>query len=326
MPLFSIIVPVYNVEEYLPACVESILDQSFTDFELILVDDGSQDRSGAMCDTYAERDARVRVIHKANGGVSSARNCGIEVTTGSWIWFVDSDDYIESCSLEQFRSTILLNQACLYVFNCRGVQESFKGDFEAFLHRYYFTYVLGFGSWNKLFNAELVHRNRLRFDEQETVGEDLLFNIQYYSSLFRDREEGHCCFLGRDYYHYVDRVGSAMNTKSKIRFSQQLRLYDKIKKILSGKIKSSTLSYFFLLHLISGLQQAKQGGLTCREFASVMKSKEYHFEIKQSRKDLHVFFKNEQSSLLGKIRIQVFLLLLDQKQYYPAGRIIGLKG
>ena len=94
MPTISIIVPVYKVEQYLPRCVDSILAQTFTDFELILVDDGSPDNCGAICDTYAEKDSRVHVIHKKNGKASAARNAGIDICSGEWIAFVDPDDWI----------------------------------------------------------------------------------------------------------------------------------------------------------------------------------------------------------------------------------------
>ena len=92
MPLLSIIVPVYNTATYLPACLDSILSQGFTDFEVLLVDDGSSDGSEAICDRYAEADSRVRVFHQENGGVSSARNLGLSQAKGEWIYFVDSDD------------------------------------------------------------------------------------------------------------------------------------------------------------------------------------------------------------------------------------------
>ena len=94
-PLLSIIVPVYKVENYLPKCIDSILAQTFTNFELILVDDGSPDDCPALCDATAEKDARVRVIHQKNGGLSAARNAGLDAARGAWIGFVDSDDYIE---------------------------------------------------------------------------------------------------------------------------------------------------------------------------------------------------------------------------------------
>lgn len=94
MPTISVIVPVYNVEPYLRRCVDSILNQTFSDFELILVDDGSPDNCGAICDEYAARDKRIKVIHKTNGGISDARNAGLEIAQGDYIGFVDSDDYI----------------------------------------------------------------------------------------------------------------------------------------------------------------------------------------------------------------------------------------
>ena len=95
MPKISIIVPVYNVEEYIHRCIDSILAQTFTDFELILVNDGSHDQCGKICDEYAENDSRIKVIHKKNGGLSDARNAGLEIAQGEYIGFVDSDDYIE---------------------------------------------------------------------------------------------------------------------------------------------------------------------------------------------------------------------------------------
>lgn len=100
-PFLSIIVPVYNVEKYLHECVDSILGQDFTDFELILVDDGSPDNCPAICDEYAEKDNRVIVIHKENGGLSSARNAGIDICKGEYIWFIDSDDYIREDCLQK---------------------------------------------------------------------------------------------------------------------------------------------------------------------------------------------------------------------------------
>ena len=94
MSKVSIIVPVYKVEQYLARCIDSILAQTYKDWELLLIDDGSPDRSGFICDEYATKDPRIRVFHKENGGVSSARNIGIESSHGEWIYFLDSDDYV----------------------------------------------------------------------------------------------------------------------------------------------------------------------------------------------------------------------------------------
>lgn len=100
MPKISVIVPVYNVEQYLAACVQSVLAQTYRDFELILVDDGSPDRCGALCDGYALQDGRVRVVHKKNGGLSSARNAGLDVMQGQYVTFIDSDDVVHPQYLE----------------------------------------------------------------------------------------------------------------------------------------------------------------------------------------------------------------------------------
>lgn len=94
--LISVIIPVYNVEQYLDRCVQSVLNQTYRNLEILLVDDGSPDRCPQMCDEYARQDSRVKVIHKENGGLSSARNAGLEIVTGNYIGFVDSDDYIAS--------------------------------------------------------------------------------------------------------------------------------------------------------------------------------------------------------------------------------------
>ena len=94
--LISVIVPVYNVAPYLRQCVDSILSQSYTHLEVLLIDDGSTDESGAICDEYAQQDSRVKVIHKPNGGLSSARNVGLSLASGEWISFVDSDDWLDT--------------------------------------------------------------------------------------------------------------------------------------------------------------------------------------------------------------------------------------
>ncbi|MGM9589478.1 MAG: glycosyltransferase family 2 protein [Faecousia sp.] len=113
--LVSVIVPVYNVEEYLGRCVDSILTQTYQNLEVILVDDGAKDGSGAICDAYAAKDSRVRVIHKENGGLSSARNAGIDIARGEYLEFVDSDDWLEPDAVESLLREALTNQTELVV-------------------------------------------------------------------------------------------------------------------------------------------------------------------------------------------------------------------
>lgn len=106
IPEISVIVPVYNVEQYLAECISSILSQTFTDFELLLVDDGSPDRCGEICDEYAGKDKRVRVFHQENAGLSCARNKGLEHASGTYIAFVDSDDYVTSTYLQELYASL----------------------------------------------------------------------------------------------------------------------------------------------------------------------------------------------------------------------------
>ena len=136
MAQISVIVPVYKVEPYLCRCVDSILAQTFTDFELILVDDGSPDNCGVICDEYARKDARVHVIHVKNGGVSKARNAGLDVASGQYITFIDSDDYIGNTLLEdtynmakKYDSDIVCFDM-MYVFDNGEEKISFGADFE----------------------------------------------------------------------------------------------------------------------------------------------------------------------------------------------------
>lgn len=107
--MISIIVPIYNVEKYLPKCIESIINQTYTDLEILLIDDGSTDNSGLICDKYASIDNRIRVIHKKNGGLSDARNVGLDICKGKYISFIDSDDYIELTMYEKMIK-IMINQ------------------------------------------------------------------------------------------------------------------------------------------------------------------------------------------------------------------------
>lgn len=116
-PLISVIVPCYNVEEYLPRCVESVLNQTYRNLEILLVDDGSPDRCGEICDEYAAVDSRVKVIHKENGGLSDARNVALDVMKGEYVTFVDSDDYVAADYVEYLYKLIVKEKACLSVMN-----------------------------------------------------------------------------------------------------------------------------------------------------------------------------------------------------------------
>ena len=182
----SVIVPVYNAGKYLHRCVDSILAQTFTDFELLLIDDGSKDRSASICDEYAAKDARVRVFHKENGGVSSARNVGLDNANGDYIMFVDSDDYMLPHMCELMTATIEHKKADLVVCGTtetgggywRPVADEdyslaqLKENFVPLLH----TELLS-PPWNKIFKRSVIGEQR--FLEDVSFGEDLMFNLGY---------------------------------------------------------------------------------------------------------------------------------------------------
>ena len=177
MPKVSVIVPVYNVEKCLSECVESILAQTFHDFELILVDDGSLDNSGKICDEYAVKDERIRVIHQENGGASDARHTGVKSALGDWICFVDSDDTIPICSLD-----ILVNNSNDTDIVIGKIKESEDYD-EHFPIRKYRSSLIehsGFdvGPCGKLINRQLFNEYVFSLPRTINLGEDLIVNLR----------------------------------------------------------------------------------------------------------------------------------------------------
>lgn len=189
MPKISVIVPVYKAEKYIEACTAAILSQTEPDLELLLVDDGSPDQSGAICDRLAEKDARIRVIHKPNGGASSARNRGLEEAKGAYIMFCDSDDrpYPDWCkelleAMEQGNTDLCVcGYSCVTdgqvtreaVIACENGQPIDTDLWTLFDVRLLNT------PWNKIFRRSVIEENRLRFDETMTDGEDQHFNLRY---------------------------------------------------------------------------------------------------------------------------------------------------
>ena len=218
MPAISVIIPVYRVERYLDACVSSVLAQTFGDFEIILVDDGSPDGCPALCDAWARKDPRIRVIHRENGGLSAARNTGIEAAKGQFLTFVDSDDLLEPDTLRRAWEAQRQYSADLVVYNLVYVDENNRPlaspDFtvfrdevldEAEVWRRYFAleerklyYV---AAWNKLYRAELFRE--LRYAEGKRY-EDQFLMPQLLAQC------GRIACLAYPGYRYVQRGGSIM--------------------------------------------------------------------------------------------------------------------
>lgn len=181
MCCISVIVPVYNSEKTLARCVDSILSQTFSDFELLLVDDGSTDSSGKMCDDYALKDKRVHVFHKKNGGVSSARNLGLDHVNGKWVTFCDSDDYVNDNWLSIFikycKNDIDLVVQSFNILDQNGYK-FFEGHRADFIEIFYDLSIVGY-IWNKLFLTNVLKQYNIRYNESFSFHEDEVFAYQY---------------------------------------------------------------------------------------------------------------------------------------------------
>lgn len=155
MKKLSVIIPVYNVEKYLSRCLESVVSQTFKDLQIILVDDGSRDASGQMCDAWAERDDRIMVIHKENGGLSSARNAGLAKAQGEWVAFLDSDDWLEPCTYEYLIERIVKHQ--LDIAACATVLKDNTRHEPLLYEKKYADRVIEGDETSKLYFSEAMH-------------------------------------------------------------------------------------------------------------------------------------------------------------------------
>ena len=232
----SIIVPIYNVEHYLRSCIESIISQSYSDWELLLIDDGSPDRSGEICDEYAKNDDRIRVFHKKNGGVSSARNLGLDKAQGEWVTFIDADDYILPDFIKGLYKPIsngkrvdFVHGGCCNVKNGEivSVNQSYQnyiGDNPGYVFQKFRGLTV-----SKLFSLENVNCGAdgrpLRFDEKMKIAEDMAFTMDYLLTVKRYafvEEKGYC--------YRIDNMSSATKAKRNVHYETELHsfrhLYD----------------------------------------------------------------------------------------------------
>lgn len=248
-PKISIIIPVYNAEKYLRQCLDSVLAQTYSDFEVLLINDGSKDNSGKICDEYAAKDTRFTVFHKENGGVSSARNLGLENAQGEWVTFVDSDDYIADEFLEVF-----INYNDQVDFKLMGVKKKNKkqetdhfcfANSEVFLLAEFLSkyslYQYFAGPWAKFFKAKIIRENKLRFDEALFWGEDALFNIQYLRSCTQ------IATIRKELYFYRE-VDTGL-ASIRLNFDYALGLAENVKHGLVEIQNIANISFNFSPHL-----------------------------------------------------------------------------
>lgn len=235
IPKISVIVPVYNVEEYLPKCLESIMAQSFKDFELLLIDDGTPDRSGVICDEYAKRDSRIMVVHQKNLGVSAARNRGMEIARGNYVVFVDSDDWVEANYLKDLYDALpdyllrgLVIEGLKKIYPDGAVEyipleETFFSKSEIYrILTEQIDRALGYPS-AKLYNLSLIREKGISFSTEISLLEDQIFLLDYIC---------HADFvLIESMYNYCYRIGhsSVSLSVSKNSFEKEcvlIRIYN----------------------------------------------------------------------------------------------------
>ena len=233
MPLISVITSVYDAREQLPDCIQSILNQTLSDLELILVEDGSPNGCGEICDQWALRDPRIRVIHKPNGGPASASNAGLEAAQGRYIGFVDSDDLIEPTFYETLYRALVENDCQIAACGAEGideegrplpditVQSQITGKQDA-LDLFYDIFqtgtMYGMLSWNKLFDARLFKERGIRYDEKMFFGDDAsILHLVY--------EGAQIYCLNDKLYHYRTRTGSITSAAFPPRKLDDLTMY-----------------------------------------------------------------------------------------------------
>lgn len=210
--VFSLVIPVYNVAGYLRRCIESILYQKFQDWEIILVDDGSNDSSGEICDEFAKLDHRIKVFHQTNQGVSVARNKGLDEAIGDWVWFIDSDDYIVKDALQILYDIIKVNPCDTVIF---GMLEEWNGmlrskpdtDSSEILNlpkEDFLNTIFCYANPSMLFRNKVIQKRNLRFTPGIRMGEDL--ELQYKYLFFAEKP----ILIKTPLYVYSHRDNSAM--------------------------------------------------------------------------------------------------------------------
>ncbi len=256
-PFFTMVLPVYNVEKYLDRCIESILEQNFTSYEIILVDDGSKDSCPSMCDEWSQKDSRIRVIHKKNAGLGYARNTGLEAARGEYIFFIDSDDYILPETLQTVHNTIKREQAEAVFYGFKRVDKNDKIVYEqkpAPPKTYYnnseeiknellpdiiarnpysgISINLRVSAWNCCINVEFLRKNGLKFvSEREYISEDIYFYIELFACLQR------ISIIERMFYCYCQNEGSLTLSYKPNRFDSLKDFYKEMEH------KSNLLGY-----------------------------------------------------------------------------------
>jgi|SRR5690606_2388400 len=295
-PFISVIMPAYKVEQYIAKAIESVLNQSFESFELLVINDGSPDRSAELSRDYAVLDSRVKVFDKENGGLSDARNFGIEHASGSYLYFMDSDDWIENNFLEKLHDKIQINPADIYVFGYYLDQEDQNGQLlqRQIMNAYNYKFdigsekapklnshlmgLLGY-AWNKVYSKIFIDYYRLRFDKGISLVEDILFNARAY------QKANNLVLIEDCYYHYISReVPTLIKSYHKDSFDLILTKHRAIKPFLvKWGYSKNKIKHTMANNLVVGIQYCVNNLLYYKSDLSAAEKKKYINEMLQHK-------------------------------------------
>jgi len=271
MDKISIIIPVYNVEPYIKKCLDSVINQTYKNLEILLIDDGSTDGSKEICDEYAAKDSRIKVFHKENRGLSSALNVGLNNFSGDYLGFVDSDDWIEPDMFGTLHKVIKnedvqiciagyfkdINNDSSPVCNKKQIPDGVIQTRDILLYPLQRDDYMGFCGyvWNKLYSADIVKKNDLKFNEQIKYGMDILF---YYSLMLPGNYTG--VYIDKPLYHYVQRDSAISKSKSLTIKVDILTVYKEVEKLLNdnGYVDISFWARGFYCHHASVIAEIMQ--------------------------------------------------------------------
>lgn len=321
MPKVSIVVPVYKVEKYLVRCVKSLSNQTLRDIEIILVDDGSPDNCGHMCDEFEKADSRIKVVHKKNGGLSSARNAGLEVATGETVGFVDSDDNVELTMYEELYETLISNQVDFAMSDYLRIENEnlnyikttnlregyFSG--EDIKKEIYPQLIMGrnldygplLSVWHCLYKRDFLKKNNLKFANDVKWSEDNLFSamVGYYANSFY-------YLKNRPLYHYYNNPGTITTSYKQGSWEVYSRMNDYLQKFFSEKTDydfSEQLKLHIIYYACNSLNQIKSAEM------SRSKKIDLYTRIMKSNKLQEAFtefdFPREWN---WKLKIQIYLI------------------
>lgn len=280
-PIISIVVPVYKVEDVLDRCVRSLINQTYSDIEIILVDDGSPDNCPAMCDEYARKDSRIKVIHKENGGLSDARNAGLLKATGEYILFVDSDDYIELNTCERFVQAVSRHKPELVVGNAIRIENHHNKEMRHSLNTHGDTIsgkeflkhelkkgTMYMAAWMNLYKRDFLIQNKLFF-KVGLLHEDEQFTPRVFL------RAGQVVGTDITFYYYVIREGSITKNKNIVKNAEHIfqtckeldAIYDTVDdKQLKKLLKDSLVKKYLNMFQVAGLHKKEYSHLIDKEF------------------------------------------------------------